>query len=136
MSAYINVEKRNEVFAELKGELYKKFRSDKTISVEWCLKTEQLLTFAISKARTEKDIEALRDIIMTEATVEQKQQIADELQRVDKKQALKQKIDKAIDFAKKPLCQQGGYGDVVLLGSVTLFTTVMGIITLLSEMIN
>lgn len=136
MSAYINVEERNAIFADLKGELYKRFRSEKNISVQWCLKTEQLLTFAISKARTQKDIDALRDIIMTEATEEQKQQVAQDLQIVDKRQALKQKIDRAIDFAKKPLCQQGGYGDVVLLGSVTLFTTVMGIVTLLSEMMN
>ena len=72
MSAYINVEKRNAVFAELKGELYSKFRKE-NISVEWCLKTEQLLTFAISKARTQKDIDVLRNIIMSSVTEEEKQ---------------------------------------------------------------
>lgn len=134
MSAYINVEERNAVFAELKGELYKKFRKE-NISVEWCLQTEKLLTYAISKSRTQKDIDALRDIIMTSATEEEKQKVQQELQ-VASKETLKQKMGKVADFMKKPLCQQGGYGDVILLGSVTLYTTVMGIVTLLSEMIK
>ncbi len=134
MSAYINVEKRNEVFAELKGELYSKFRKE-NISVEWCLKTEQLLTFAISKARTQRDIDELRNIIMSSVTEEEKQRVQQELQ-VTGKQTLKEKLGKLSGVMQKPLCQQGGYGDVILLGSVTLFTTVMGIVTLLSEMIK
>lgn len=134
MSAYINVEQRNAAFAELKGELYSKFRKE-NISVEWCLKTEQLLTFAMSKARTQKDIDSLRNIIMSSVTEEEKQRVQQELQ-VTSKETIKQKMGKVADFMKKPLCQQGGYGDIILLGSVTLYTTVMGIVTILSEMIK
>lgn len=141
MSAYVNVEERNAIFAELKGELYRKFRKE-NISVEWCLKTEKLLTYAIQHSKTENDIEALKGIIYTSITEEEKQRVSAELAEVSqepeqvKNNTLKEKFGKVANFMKKPLCQEGGYGDAVLLGSVTLYTTVMGIVTLLSEMIK
>lgn len=135
MSAYINVEERNLVFAELKGELYKKFRKE-NISIEWCLKTEKLLTYAISKSRTQKDIDTLRDIIMLDATAEEKQAVASEVNvKAKSNEKLKGALDKVSSIMKKPLCSQGGYADIALLGGVTVYTTVMGIVTLLSEML-
>ena len=136
MSAYVNVEQRGAIFAELKGELYKKFRKDSSITAEWVYRTESLLTFAISKCRTEKDIEELRKIIMTDVTEEQKAVVKAEMGMKEKATDFKEKMDKISKVMTRPLCQEGGYGDVILLGSVTLYTTMMGVVTLLTQMIN
>lgn len=135
MSAYINVEERGAIFAELKGELYNKFRKDSNISVEWVYKTESILTFAISKCTTEDEINQLRNIIMADVTEEQAAKVREELKLEDTAKDFKSKLGKVSEMMKKPLCAEGGYADAILLGGVTLYTTLTGIITLLFKMI-